>query len=132
METLDLVGAVNVAGQDGGGLTNVSIEQVLAWNPDVVITIDADFAAKVSHDPAWSGVKAVREGRVHLAPMLPFGWIDFPPSVNRLIGLPWLGKLLYPQHFPDDLAGTVRDFYTRFYHVTPSDEAIAKLLQGRG
>ena len=45
----------------------------------------------------------MRAGRVHLSPELPFGWVDFPPSVNRLIGLWWLGKILYPDLFPEDL-----------------------------
>lgn len=129
MESIDALGATNVAAKEGGGLTNVSIEQVLAWDPDVIVTIDEGFAKTVRSDSAWSGLRAVREGRVHLAPMQPFGWIDFPPSVNRLIGLLWLGKLLYPEQFPEDVAAQARDFYTRFYHVTPSQEAVTGLLK---
>ncbi|HET9246079.1 MAG TPA: ABC transporter substrate-binding protein, partial [Xanthobacteraceae bacterium] len=53
VETIELV-AQNVAGGTRGGLANVSIEQVLLWNPDVIITIDQDFAANVSNDPAWA------------------------------------------------------------------------------
>ena len=75
-----------------GGLATVSVEQVLLWNPDVIITIDRDFAANVRSDPVWAAVAAVRAGRVHLSPKLPFGWVDFPPSVNRLIGLWWLAQ----------------------------------------
>src|SRR5262249_14813450 len=59
VETIELV-AQNVAGGTRGGLANVSIEQVLLWNPDVIITIDQDFAANVSNDPAWAPVAAVR------------------------------------------------------------------------
>ncbi len=132
VESLDMLGAVNVAAESSGGLATVSVEQVLAWNPDVIVTIDEDFAASVRSDPAWASLPAVRDGRVHLSPKLPFGWIDFPPSVNRLIGLPWLGKILYPDLFPEDLVATTRDFYTRFYHVTPSDDAIGRVLAGRG
>ena len=87
-------------GRAQGGLAIVSIEQVLLWNPDVIVTIDRDFAANVHSDPAWASVAAVRAGRVHLSPKLPFGWVDFPPSVNRLIGLWWLAKILYPEQFP--------------------------------
>lgn len=130
MESLSLLGAINVAGGDGGGLTNVSIEQILTWNPDVIVTVDRDFAANVRADPAWAAVKAVREGRVHLAPMLPFGWIDFPPAVNRLVGLPWLGSILYPDAFPADVTAWVKDFYLSHYHVDVSDAAIARLLKG--
>jgi iron complex transport system substrate-binding protein len=67
-----------------------------------------------------------------LSPKLPFGWVDFPPSVNRLIGLWWLGKVLYPQRFPEDLRTLARDFYTQFYHVTPTDPQLDKVLAGRG
>src|SRR5215831_10022352 len=92
VETIEML-AQNVAGANKGGLANVSIEQVLLWNPDVIVTIDQDFAASVRNDPALASVKAVRDGRVHLSPKLPFGWVDFPPSVNRLIGLWWLAKI---------------------------------------
>lgn len=130
VETIELI-ARNVAGDIKGGLANVSIEQVLAWNPAVIITIDQDFAANVRDDPAWRGVAAVRAGRVHLSPKMPFGWVDFPPCVNRLIGLWWLAKIFYPERFPEDLKMLTRDFYERFYHVTPNDAQIARVLAGR-
>jgi iron complex transport system substrate-binding protein len=130
VETIELL-AQNVAGETRGGLATVSIEQVLLWNPDVIVTIDRDFSASVRSDPAWAPVKAVREGRVHLSPKLPFGWVDFPPCVNRLIGLRWLAKILYPELFPEDMRAATRDFYTRFYHVTPSDPQIDRVLAGR-
>jgi iron complex transport system substrate-binding protein len=131
VETIEFLGARNVAGERTGGLAIVSVEQVLLWNPDVIITIDADFAASVRSDPLWASVAAVRAGRVHLSPKLPFGWVDFPPSVNRLIGLWWLAKILYPAQFPEDIHTLTRDFYGRFYHVTPSDAQIERVLAGR-
>jgi iron complex transport system substrate-binding protein len=130
VETIESL-ARNVAGGTRGGLAIVSIEQVLLWNPDVIITIDQDFAANVRRDPAWASVAAVRNGRVHLSPKLPFGWVDFPPSVNRLIGLWWLAKILYPDMFPEDMRALTRDFYRRFYHVTPSDPQLDRVLAGR-
>jgi iron complex transport system substrate-binding protein len=132
VETIEFLGARNVAAERQGGLAIVSIEQVLLWNPDVIITIDQDFAANVRRDPVWAPVAAVRAGRVHLSPKLPFGWVDFPPSVNRLIGLWWLAKIIYPEQFPEDLRALTRDFYTRFYHRTPSDAQIEAVLEGRG
>ncbi len=131
VETIEFLGARNVAGERKGGLAVVSIEQVLVWNPDIIVTIDADFAANVRNDPQWASVAAVRAGRVYLSPTLPFGWVDFPPSVNRLIGVWWLAKILYPVQFPEDMQALTRDFYTRFYHVTPSDADIARVLAGR-
>jgi iron complex transport system substrate-binding protein len=89
------------------------------------------FAAALKTDPVWASVKAVENGRVHLSPRLPFAWVDFPPSVNRLIGLWWLSKALYPEQFPEDLRPLTREFYTRCYHQTPTDVQIDSLLTGR-
>ncbi|MHB2165778.1 iron ABC transporter substrate-binding protein [Alsobacter sp. R-9] len=132
VETIEFMGAVNVAGGTRGGLASVSVEQVLAWDPEVIVTIDREFAASVRSDPAWKGVRAVRDGRIHLSPKMPFGWVDFPPSVNRIPGLWWLGRILYPSLFPEDLRAVTRDFYTTFYHRTPDEAQVAAVLDGRG
>jgi iron complex transport system substrate-binding protein len=131
VETIEYLGARNVAAERQGGLATVSIEQVLVWNPQVIVTIDRDFAAGVQNDPQWKQVEAVSAGRVHLSPKLPFGWVDFPPSVNRLIGLWWLAKIFYPDHFDEDIHALTREFYSLFYHVTPSDADIDRVLDGR-
>ncbi len=129
-EFIEQLGAVNVAAEMGrGGLVQVSVEQVLRWNPDVVITIDPNFYAAARSHPIWRELPAIRAGRIHLAPSVPFGWIDFPPSINRLIGLRWLARILYPEAFPEDLRPIVRDFYTRCYHQTPSEAQLDGLLR---
>ena len=130
METIEFL-ARNAADDTRGGLANVSIEQVLLWDPDVIVTIEPDFAANVFSDPAWAPVSAVSSRRVHLSPMLPFGWVDFPPSVNRLIGLWWLAKILYPDLFPEILSLLTREFYETFYHVRVTDQQIERVLAGR-
>lgn len=130
MESIERVGARNVAAALGqGGLVQVSVEQVLAWNPDAIVTIDRTFYASIWSDPLWQGLAAVRSGRVYLSPNVPFGWIDFPPSLNRLIGLRWLARSLYPDAFPEDLRPFVRDFYTRAYHQTPTSEQLDTLVR---
>jgi iron complex transport system substrate-binding protein len=131
VETIEFLGARNVAAERQGGMATVSMEQVLAWNPDIIVTIEAAFAAGVKSDPVWAPVKAVQNGKVYLSPKMPFGWVDFPPSVNRLIGLWWLAKVLYPDQFPEDLRPMTRDFYRRFYHMTPTDAQIETVLAGQ-
>jgi len=129
MEVIDRMGATNVAASMGrGGLVQVSLEQVLAWNPEVIVTTDPTWFASVRRDPLWRPVAAVASGRVHLAPAEPFGWIDFPPSINRLVGLRWLGRILYPDAFPEDLRPAVREFYTRCYHQAPTEAQLATLI----
>ena len=129
-EFIEQLGTINVAAELGrGGLVQVSVEQVLRWNPDVVVTIDPNFHAIARVHPTWRELPAIKAGRFHLAPNLPFGWIDFPPSVNRLIGLRWLASILYPDAFPEDLRPIVRDFYSRCYHQTPSEAQLDQLLR---
>jgi iron complex transport system substrate-binding protein len=132
VEILEFMGVRNVAAELEGGLTTVSIEQVLRWDPQVIVTIDLAFAAAVRDSPLWQGVRAVRDGRVHLSPKLPFGWLDFPPGVNRLIGLWWLGKVIFPSLFPEDLKALTREFYRRWYHVDIDSGQVERVFAGRG
>lgn len=127
-EIIERVGASNVAQAETRGLANVSPEQVQAWAPDVIITIDRDFAANVGRMPEWQGVPAVDNGRVLLAPSAPFGFIDAPPSVNRLVGLIWLSHRLYPDAATGDLRAKIADFYDLFYGIRPDEAALTALL----
>jgi iron complex transport system substrate-binding protein len=131
VESIERMGARNVADRLGqGGVATVSPEQVLAWDPEIVIVMEPTFAASIRADPVLKSVRAVREGRVYLVPQVPFPWIDFPPSVNRLIGLRWLGRVFYPDRFPDDLRQETRAFYTAFYHQAPTEAQLDALLAG--
>ena len=130
MESIERMGATNVAAALGkGGLVQVSVEQVLAWDPDAIVTIDRTFYASLWRDPLWQGLKAVQSGKVFLSPNVPYGWIDFPPSINRLVGLRWLGRSLYPDAFPEDLRPFVREFYARAYHQAPTPEQLDALVR---
>lgn len=130
-ELIDLLGAVNVAGQGtAGGIGRVSMEQILSWDPDVILAGSPMFLQAVASDPNWQSLRAVREGHVYAPPpSLPFGWIDGPPSVNRLIGLRWLAGRLYPDLIAQDLDAETRAFYHLFYGVDLNDGQLAALLR---
>ncbi len=132
VEVLEYLGAHNVAAGRRGGLAVVSLEQILEWDPEVIFTSDPNFHAGVRKDARWAGVAAVRAGRVHLSPHLPFGWIDFPPGANRLLGLWWAGSLLYPREFRVDLRAKVAEFHRIFYHREPSRAQLDELLAEPG
>jgi iron complex transport system substrate-binding protein len=100
----------------------------LSWNPDVILVLDPAFYRSLPSDPLWSSVKAVRDQRIYLAPNLPYGWFDAPPGVNRLIGVRWLGSVLYAKQFPENLRDTTRQFYKLFYHVDLSEQQVDTLL----
>ena len=131
-EIIERAGGVNVAERGTGraGIATVSIEQVLAWAPDTIVTWDANFYRSYAMNPVWAAVPAVTAKRVYLAPSLPFGWIDRPPSINRTIGLRWMAGLLYPDKFPEDIRGAARDFIKLFYQTEPDDAALDRILAG--
>lgn len=63
---------------------------VAGLDPDILIFGDAAMRAAAAASPEWRGLRAVRDHRAFAAPRLPFGWIEEPPSLNRLLGLAWL------------------------------------------
>ena len=75
---------------------------------------------------------AVSRKRVYLAPAEPFGWIDDPAGVNRIIGLPWLSALFYPDVYQEDLRANVREFYDKFYRIKLSDRQLEALVRAAG
>ncbi|OIQ08049.1 vitamin B12-binding protein [Moorella thermoacetica] len=138
-QVLDFVGGINVAaipperGPGGMGMSSVSLEQVLSWDPDVILSWNVAQGGayeKILKDPKWQNLTAVKNHRVYQVPHGPFNWFDRPPSVNRIIGVKWLANLLYPDVFNYDLVATVKDFYARFYHYNLSDQEADALLAG--
>ncbi len=81
-----------VIAPDGQGtFRNSSIEAIAALDPDILIFSDPAMRATLAQPDAWKSVRAIREGHALVAPALPFGWVEEPPSINRLLGLAWLG-----------------------------------------
>jgi iron complex transport system substrate-binding protein len=132
VEMIEFLGATNVAGAERGGLANVGLEQVVLWDPQIIVTNDPNFYREVWKLPVWNSVSAVRGKRVYLSPHLPFGWFDYPPGANRLIGLVWLSEILYPQLFRHDLRRETKEFYRLFYQQEPTGEQLDALLGETG
>ncbi|MGD0294220.1 MAG: ABC transporter substrate-binding protein [Terracidiphilus sp.] len=138
VEALNFAGGVDVAagipGQTGYGRSPVSMEQVLRWNPEIVIsardhtTAASAFYKTVWTNSAWQLVAAVRNREVYEAPQYPFSWLDRPPSANRIIGIKWLANLFYPEIFRYDMRQETRRFYETFYHVQLSEAQMDELL----
>jgi iron complex transport system substrate-binding protein len=72
----------------------------------------------------------VRDGRIYTAPAVPFGWIDAPPGVNRLVGADWLSARLSGDDDRARLASGARNFYRRFYGIQLTDADVSRLLEG--
>lgn len=127
-EIIRLVGANNVAqGQAGERLARISIEQLMVWNPDLILTQDRAFFDQVYSNPLWQSLKAVQDKKVLFVPSVPFGWMDIPPSINRLFGAQWLASYLYAED-PSLLVEKIRHLFILFFAVDPGVERITALL----
>lgn len=136
-EIIRLVGGQNIAQvsqKSSYGRSKVSLEQVLLWNPDVIITVaesnnnTTSFFHTVYQNEDWKNINAVKNIKVYGIPQNPFGWFDRPTSVNRIIGIKWLGNILYPEVYKYDMIQEVKDFYEMFYNYIISDEEVKELL----
>lgn len=128
-EVARFVGAVNVAGKrDGQPAKRPTLEDIKAWNPDVIIAANGAALARMRDDAGWRAVPAVAENRLIAPPTLPFNWGPRPPSVNRLLGMIWLSYVLPGRPFDADFYGEVRAFFTDFYQVTPTDTQLRSLV----
>lgn len=130
-EPLDLVGAVNVAELSDyadSGMQEVSMEQILTWDPEVIfLTTDANYE-DIDKDVKWESVRAVQDQRVYEIPSAPYNWIDRPPSVQRILGILWMGNLLYPDLYAYDMTEKVQEYYQLFYGYDLSREEARELL----
>lgn len=136
-QLIDLIGGKNVADSASQGNTTsgiqVSIEQVISWNPDIIITNDPEFYSKVYSDNNWAQLNAVKNKEVYLSPQSPFKWFDRPVGANMIIGVPWTAKVIYPDDYKDiDMVSATKEFYSNFYHFDLSDEQAKQILLDSG
>lgn len=110
------------------GMEKTAMEQVLAWNPEVILVQEPQFYQRVFSDPRWKNIRAVRDRRVYLIPRSPFNWFDRPPSYMRLLGITWLANILYPERVRLDMMKETREFYRLFLHTELSDDQTKKIL----
>jgi iron complex transport system substrate-binding protein len=130
MAAIEQAGVINVAGRLGRGeLTRVTRDQVIDSNPAIIIAQQRSFYDALLHSSAWRGLIAVASKKVYLAPAVPFGWIDDPPGVNRIIGLYWLTGLFYPDQYQEDLRTDAREFYDKFYRIKLTDRQLEALVR---
>lgn len=121
-ETVDLLGAINVAGNvTTAPQRPVTADDLHRWHPDLIVMQTRAAAERLRVDPAWQSVAAVREGRVCGPPDVPFSWGTRPPSVNRLLNLIWLAHVAGGPSAAD-YESEVRRFFRLFYQVELSDE----------
>lgn len=139
-QILDVINAVNVADLElgDGSRVQISAEQLLAWDPDVIVVNGEPKADKsgssaaedILSNPDYASLKAVQDQKVYGTPNAPFGWVDRPAGPNRLIGMRWFSALIYPEYIKCDINEEIHKFFDLFYHVDLSDEQLENVLKG--
>ena len=109
-----LAGGINVSAFIHEQPTNesiaVSMEQVLAWNPDVIITKYVSERDEILSSPRWQGINAVKNHRVYAQPR--YERLD---GITSIMGLVWTANTLYPKRVNFDLVNKVKTFYSKFF-----------------
>lgn len=99
-----------------------NIEQIILWNPDVIITKTESSKNSILNDTQWEPIDAVKNGRVYASPQ----W-ELLDGIQSIIGLMWTAKTLYPDEVTLDFNNETRAFYSKFYlYDNMTDEQIAE------
>lgn len=118
----------SLAGLHGTG-NQVSLEQLVAWDPDVIILTDAAATRDLLRQPRWRRLKAVRQGHLYLNPKGVYLWSV--RSGEGVLQFLWAAHVIQPDLFADwDLAAQVKDFYQQFYGYRLSDGELNAILTG--
>jgi len=100
----------------------VDMEQLMLWDPDVIIFAPGSIYSTVATNEAWQNLKAIKNGTYYEVPNGPYNWMGSPPSVNRYMGMIWMTQLLYPDTAQYDVYTEAARYYKLFYHSDLTQE----------
>nr|WP_319538721.1 ABC transporter substrate-binding protein [uncultured Methanospirillum sp.] len=104
----------------------VSMEQVISWNPDIIVMGRVNSTSLIMNDPKWKDVSAVKAGKVYTNPEGVMYW-DY--SSEGVLLLEYLAKLFHPDKFADlDMKTEIKDYYSKFYNYTLTDDEAGRIL----
>lgn len=135
-QVLDIVGAKNaielgdINNKSGGN--EINMEQLYLFDPDVILFMPNSIYGEVGSDVQWQELEAVRAGRYYEVPSLPYNWMSNPPSMNMVLGIWWLGNLLYPEVYDYDMAEVAQEIFELFWNCTLTDVQLHSLLENSG
>ena len=131
-QVLDLVGVENavvvedVTNKGGGNI--ISLEQLYNFDPDVILFDASSIYETVADDPAWAQLTAISTGKYYEVPGSPYSWLSGPPSMNMILGVWWLGNLVYPEVYDYDMSEMTQEIYKTLWNYDLTAEETAALL----
>ncbi len=129
-QLLDFCGATNVAKVSllpGYGMAGTNLEQILLWDPDMILIgrgSQASLYSTIMTDSRWAQARAVKNKKVFIRPDNPLSWFDGPPGPSQIVGMYWMVNKLYPDQTKGlDLSCKIKEFYSKFlnYQLTDAD-----------
>ena len=124
----DNLAVVEEPSSKGSG-NETDMEQLMLWDPDVILFAPGSVYDTVGGDPTWQNLKAIQNGTYYEVPNGPYNWMGFPPSVQRYLGMLWMGKLLYPEQADYDLYAKVQEYFQLFYHCDITQEQFDNMTE---
>jgi iron complex transport system substrate-binding protein len=128
---IEAAGGVNAAAEIKGNMKEVSIEQIMKWNPDIIIVeADAKNEKTIMNTDAWKKVAAVKNGKVIINPDGAFLWDRY--GAEEALQIQWAAKLLNPNKFTNlDIVSETRSFYKTFLNYDLSEAEAKLILSGK-
>lgn len=126
---IEMAGGVNVATENGveGTFKDVTLEDLLAWDPDVIVARDAAHKSEYMSDSRFADLKAVKNGHVYVNPKGVFVWCV--RSADEVLQPVWAATVIQPDLFGDvDMNKYTYDFYKKYYHYEASDADLQSIL----
>ncbi|RZV19604.1 ABC transporter substrate-binding protein [Aliarcobacter butzleri] len=122
-ELIDLAGGENVhkCQATSFGKQAINFEQVLAYNPEIILVYEKEFYKKIYQDKKWQFIDAVKNKKVYFLPKGPFSWFDRPPSFMKILGLKWLLTIFHNDIYKIDIRTEAKEFYSLFLEVKLND-----------
>lgn len=105
-----------------GSGNEVTMEQIVLWDPDFILFAPGSICETVSERETWKELRAVASRDYIEVPEGPHNWMGTPPAVQRYLGLIWLTAALYPDYCDYDVKAEVMEFYELFYGCALSEE----------
>lgn len=127
-------GGVNAAQGVSGTVKEVSMEQVVKWNPDVIVLgTSGDNGIhtnvdKIYNDPKWKDISAVKNHRVYVNPNGMYMWDRNCPE--EALQIQWAAKTLYPDLFKNlDIVKETKSFYKQFFDYNLTDDDAERIIK---
>lgn len=126
-QTITITGGRNAAAEINGSANQVPLEQVLGWDPDVIMIQATDPATPETlyAEPLLQTVAAVRDRRVCKVPLGGNRWETTQESSMAWV---WWARLLHPDRFATPVRPVMRDTYRFLYGCDLTDADIDEAL----